>query len=84
MQECANCRTKIYGDHRYCGNYCETIVILRRTAVKKLMEEEQRSFDDGYDSDVKSRWIASKLNDISIGFYDGFLYNRYLFRQMTS
>ena len=84
MDECENCRTKIYGDHRYCSNYCRTIVILRRTAVKNLMEEEGLSFDDGYDSDVKRRWIASKLNDIAIGHDDGFLYNRYLFRQMTS
>jgi len=84
MNECATCGTEIYGNDRYCSNYCETIIELRSIATIRLLYEEQTSFDDGYDTDIKRRWIAKKLNDISTGIDDGLLYTLYVFEQMTS
>lgn len=80
MAMCELCSTKVSQGHRFCGHRCKTIVRLRKTATKSLLEAEEKTFGEGYDSVVKREWIKYKLEEISGGKQDSEMYNMFLAR----
>lgn len=78
---CELCSSTIPRSARFCGYRCKTIVRLRKMATKSLLEYEEKSFGEGYDSVVKRAWIKHKLDEISNGKQDCEMFRMFLARR---
>lgn len=77
---CELCKHPLNTHARFCSEKCKTIVRLRKRANKSLLEAEEKTFGEGYDSVIKRAWIRERLDSISSGKQDNELYNMYLAR----
>jgi len=69
---------------RFCSDRCKQVVRLRSLATKQMLDAEERTFGEGYDSQVKRDWIKVKLENISSGMEDSRMYKMFLERNGRS
>ena len=75
---CQTCHYEVVGQTKYCCKKCQDIYRLRNRAIKQLLDAEEKTHGEGYDSDVKRRWIAGRIEALQSGKKDNEIYNSWL------